>query len=762
MATMDDDYFRAIIASEIQNAVGFLGGELSEQRRQAMEFYYSEPFGNEREGRSQVVLSDVLDTIEWTMPSLMRIFFGGSKVVKFEPEGPEDEEEAEAKTEYVNYVFRRDNPGFELAYMWMKDALLQKNGILKVWWDDVKETRVKHMQGVFPDDMEKLLNDPEIEIMEQEEVIDPSIQALLADMGADQVIPVWNIKLRHTTTKGKIEMCTIPPEEFLISRRARSMNDAIFMAHRVRRTVGELIEQGFDADVVYGLGDAGESDYNSERRAREDYDEEYYDFSGHSQDPSMREVWVYECYIKIDFDQDGIAELRKVTAAGDSMYEMLENEEVDNHPFHSITPIPVPHKFYGLSMADLVADLQKIRSTVFRQLMDNMYNINNNRVAISSKVNIEDQLTNRAGGIVRVATNLPDVAGHFAPIRTEPIIQHVAPVMDILRDERESRTGVTRYNQGLDSATLNDTATGISKIMSAANQRIELIARIFAETGFTTMARSICDLLVEHQDRERMVRLRGKWVPIDPRSWRASLNTTVDVGLGYDNKEQEALFMQTIMSVQATMMQAQGGFEGPMVNRENLYKAAEKLSNAMGFPHAENYFMNPDTPAAKKAVEQLMMRKDPEVEKNEAEAKKDQAELALKDKKIEYDHDVAQQKLEIDAAKVGISEDQVQLSHAAAMDGNAASRETAQTAAGARVNGDGSVGAKPNGAAGPAAPDPFAAALEVMGEGMSQMAKAIEQLGLMVAMNSGPKQVVRDAAGVIQGLETLPPNATIQ
>lgn len=752
MATMDEDYFRAIVASEIQNAVGFLGGELSEQRRQAMEFYYGEPFGNEREGRSQVVLSDVLDTIEWTMPSLMRIFFGGSKVVKFEPEGPEDEEEAKAKTEYVNYVFRRDNPGFELAYMWMKDALLQKNGILKVWWEDKKESHTEHFEGLFPDDMEKLLKDPEIEILEQEESVDPGIQALLADMGADQIIPVWRVKLRVTKTKGKIEMCTIPPEEFLISRRSRSMSDAIFMAHRVRRTVGELIEQGFDPDTVYGLGDAGESDYNSERRAREDYDEEYYDFAGHSQDPSMREVWVYECYIKIDYDQDGIAELRKVTAAGDSMYEILENEESDDHPFHSITPIPIPHKFYGLSMADLVADLQKIRSTVFRQLLDNMYHINNARVAISTKVNLEDQLTNRVGGVVRVATQNPDVAGHFAPVTTEPIIHHVAPVMDILRDERESRTGVTRYNQGLDAQTLNDTATGISKIMAAANQRIELIARIFAETGWTTMSRAVCTLLVQHQDRERMVQLRGEWVPIDPRHWRHNLNTTVDVGLGYDNKEQEALFMQTIMQVQATMMQAQGGFEGPMVNRENLYKAAEKLSNAMGFPHAEHYFMDPDTPEAKKAVEALMMRKDPEAEKNEAEARNDQAELALKDKKIEYDHDEAQQKLEIEAAKVGIDEDQVQLTHAAAMDGHAASRETAHTSADARVNADGSVGESQA-----PTPDPIAEAMESIAEGQKAIAQALGQLAPAIASLAAPRDIIRDDAGVITGSRTAGP-----
>lgn len=475
----------------------------------------------------------------------------------------------------------------------------------------------------------------------------------------------------------------------------------------------------------------------------------------------MREVWIYECYIKIDYDQDGIAELRKVTAAGDSMYEILENEDHDHHPFHSITPIPVPHKFYGLSMADLVADLQKIRSTVFRQLMDNMYLVNNGRTAVSTKVNVEDWLTNRPGQMVRVATSGPDVAGHFSPIITEPIIQHVAPVMDILRDERESRTGVTRYNQGLDAHTLNDTATGISKIMAAANQRIELIARIFAETGFTTMARSICTLLVTHQDRERMVLLRDEWVPIDPRHWRHNLNTTVDVGLGYDNKEQEALFMQTIMEVQATMMQAQGGFEGPMVNRENLYKAAEKLSNAMGFPHAENYFMDPDTPAAKEALEKMMMRKDPEAMKVEAEAKKDQAELALKDKKIEYDHDEAQQKIEIEAAKVGISEDQVQLTHAASMDSNEVSRETAQ----ARVNPDGSVGEDASQAPTEA---PIAEALESIAEGQESIAEgqkaiaqALGQLAPAIASLAAPRDIIRDDAGVITGSRTTAgsPNA---
>lgn len=758
MAVMDDEYFRAVLSAEIESSAGFLGGELSDQRSQAMDYYYSKPFGNERDGKSQIVLSDVLDTVEWAMPSLMRTFFGGSKVVKFNATDPSDEDEAEAKTEYVNYVFRHDNPGFELAYMWMKDALLQKNGILKVWWEEDDDVSFEHYQGLFPNQLEDLLDDPEVEILEQEEVVDEAIQALLEEFfGADQAITVWNVKIKRTETRGRVMAETVPPEEFLISRNARGIRDAIFMAHRVRRTCGELIEMGYDPDLVYSLPDAGEDDYTQERRTRESYTSEYFNLGGAAhRDPSMREVWVFECYIKLDYDQDGIAELRKVVAAGEQQYVILENEDCDAHPFHSITPIPIPHTFYGLSLADLVADLQLIRSTVMRQLMDNIYLINNGRMAVSKQVNVEDALTNRAGGLVRVATTGPDVAGHFHPFETVPIVQHIAPVMDILRDEREARTGITRYNQGLDADTLNDTATGISKVMAAANQRIELIARVFAETGFTTMAKGICELLIKHQDRPRMVKLREKWTEIDPRTWRSNMNTSVDVGLGYDNKEQEALFMKSIMEVQAQMVAAQKGLEGPMVNRENIYKAAAKLSNAMGFPHAEHYFMDPTTPEAQQAAQRMLMAKDPETVKNEQEYQVKQGELMLKDKEIEYDYSIDLGELEVKAAQVGLQEDVAQMDHKAAMEGHQVSRDTA----GMRANGSGNGVARP--ANGKAPPDPLAEALQGIAEAMTALARGMSEQAAAMALALGPKEVIRDSKGVIQGVQPVAGPGTIQ
>ena len=643
---VDKDRLRAIISSEITHAMGFLGGELSEQRRTAWEYYYGEPFGNEIEGRSQVVLTDVFDTVEWVMPALMKIFAGGDEVVRFDAVGPEDAELAQQQTEYVNHIFQKDNEGFMILYEWFKDALIAKNGTLKVYWDDSDVTDRETYTGISEDELALLLDEEGAELVEQREYQQAGTFPVApgAEVAPEVMETVYDVTILRTHPNNKVKIHVMPPEEFLISRRATDIESASFTGHRVRKTVSELIQMGFDKEQVMRLqaGGAGEGEYNEERIARFDIDDEFPDV-GHSIDSSMREVWIIECYLKVDYDGDGIAELRKVTVGGDANHEIMDNQPADEIPFVSLTPIKIPHKFFGWSVADMVGDLQLIRSTILRQLLDNMYGVNNNRFAVmEGEVEMDDLLTNRPSGIVR--TNRPP-GEVLMPIQTPTLGQFAYPLLEFTEQIRETRTGVTRYSQGLDPNALNKTATGISILTNKADERIEMIARTFAETGVKDLFRKINRIVVNNQDEERTIRLRNEWVPIDPRSWNTNMDLTVNVGIGMGNKEQKAQAIGGILGVQRQAIEFQGGAQGPLVTLDNLYNAFEELSIAAGYKNADKFFTDPQ------GAPQQQKPPSPEAQKAQAEMQKMQAEMQMKQQEMQAQMQADQQKTQLEMAK---------------------------------------------------------------------------------------------------------------
>ena len=360
MALSDDRELLAKINVEIHDALGYYNDDLAEQRELAQEYYYALPFGNEVDGRSQYVDSTVQDTIEWIKPSLMRVFASGDEMVKFTPHGPEDVQAAEQATDYVNYVFTKDNTGWEILYSWFHDALLQKNGIVKVWWDEYPEIQREEYRGLTDMEFEVLTANKDVEVIEHEEYYDE--------------VTYHDVVIHRQDYNGKVKIENVPPEEFLISREAKGIHDARFVCHRVKKTLSELREMYPDQD--FGIEDLGGGDDmidpNAERLARFSFDESQATFSGYglenNTEEALREYWLYESFIKTDYNEDGIAELRKVCSVGSYVFS---NEEIDKAPFVSITPLKIPHKFYGLSVADLVMDLQLIKSTLMRNLMDN-------------------------------------------------------------------------------------------------------------------------------------------------------------------------------------------------------------------------------------------------------------------------------------------------------------------------------------------------------------------------------------------------------
>ena len=628
---LTDDELITRIRGEITDSLGYMGDTISQQREQAMEYYYGLPFGNEVEGRSQFVDSTVQDTIEWIKPSLMRVFASGDEMVKFNPHGPEDVKMSEQATDYVNYVFTKDNPGWEILYSWFTDALLSKNGIVKVWWDEYDEEQREEYRGLEEMEMTALITQEGVEVIEHTEYI-------------EYEKPMHDVVIKRSQYNGKIKIENVPPSEFLISREAKSIPEARFVCHRVKKTLSELREMYPDKNLDHedlGAGEEDELSFSSERLERYAFDKSatYWEGWGDpvANEEGLRTYWLHESFLKTDFDGDGITELRKVCSVGSTI---LENDEIDNIPFVSITPVKIPHKFFGLSMADLVMDLQLMKSTLMRNLMDNMYNQNFVRYAVlEGQANLDDLLTQRPGGVVRVKS--PNAV---MPLTTPPLEPYSFQMLEYLDGVRESRAGVSKMSQGLNenALTSHTTATAVNAVMTAAQSRVELIARNFAETGVKDLMIRIYELLYKNQDKERMVMLRNEWVPVRPDVWNDKSDCTVSVALGQGNKDQQMMHLSQMLQFAGEAMK--GGL--PIVTVQNMYNLGSSLVKAMGFQNVNDFLTDPSQIPPKPPEpdpKQQEMQMEAQIKQKELEIKA--AEVQLKAAKIQQEY----QKLAVDS-----------------------------------------------------------------------------------------------------------------
>ena len=621
------------IRSEVTGSLGYMGDTISQQREQAMSYYYGLPFGNEIDGRSQYVDSTVQDTIEWIKPSLMRVFASGDEMVKFNPHGPEDVEMAKQATDYVNYVFTKDNPGWEIMYSWFTDALLSKNGIVKVWWEEYEEDEREEYHNLDEISLISLISDDGVEVVEHTEITD-----------GDQ--PYHDLVIKRKSYDGRIKIENVPPSEFLISRESKNLQDARFVCHRVLKTLSELREmypdENLEAEELGGGDDM--TNFSAERLERYKFDEsaqywEGWGDAGFNEEEGLRTYWLYESFLKTDYDDDGITELRKICSVGN---KILQNDAIDKIPFVSITPVKIPHKFFGLSVADLVMDLQLMKSTLMRNLMDNMYNQNFGRYAVlEGQANLDDLLTQRPGGVVRVKS--PQAV---TPLATPALEPYSFQMLEYLDGVREARAGVSKMSQGLDenALTSHTTATAVNAVMGAAQSRVELIARNFAETGVKDLMICIYELLHKNQDKKRMIMLRNEWIPVRPDVWRDKFDCTVSVALGSGNKDQQMMHLSQMLQFAGEAMK--GGL--PIVSVQNMYNLGASLVKAMGFQNVSDYLTDPsqmpqqqeEGPSPEEQAKLL------EAQVKQEELKIKAAEVQIKAQKLQQE----QQKLQIDTS----------------------------------------------------------------------------------------------------------------
>lgn len=552
MPEMTEDQFRSVIDAEVSQAAAWSSSVIAEDRERNLKYYHGAPLGNEVDGRSQVVSWDVFEVVESALPSMIEPFFAGDSIGEFEPVGQEDEAYAEQATDYVNYLLKKKNDGFLLFNTWVKDGLLSKVGVVRVWWDATQKTKRETYTGLTEEQLVMLDQDSNVEIVSNTEYPDPDDEKARAQaaeqvamMPPEQAAQVQQMlaqppRMLHDVEVivncGPVGLCVdnVPPETFLISKKAKRQKDATILGELRKYTRSDLVEMGFDRDRVANLSDYDASAVNSDLMLERDEDRVAADED--PGDPALQEVSLFFGFVRVDYDGDGVAEWRRVFMGGN---DVLENEMVEDHEYCLWSPIILPHRVIGMAYADPLVEIQNLKTALTRQYLDSLYLANNPRTyAVDGQVNLDDLLSSRIGGVVRVKA--PQMVG---PLQTTLVANESLQGIQLADTMRENRLGVTKYNQGLDAESLNKTATGVTKIMTAAEKRLLMTLRVFAETGVKDLFKKVLKLVCSYQDKPATVRMRNKWVEYDPRTWSSEMDVSISVGLGTGDKTETLMLL---------------------------------------------------------------------------------------------------------------------------------------------------------------------------------------------------------------------------
>lgn len=642
--TMDDIELQSIVGKEIDDAIDYVDNWVSPIRSQATKYYRGEPFGDEEEGRSQVVSMDVRDTVQAIMPSLMRIFHGTDKTVEFVPQGAEDVDQAKLATDYVNYIVNRDNNGFLVTHAAFQDALVRKVGIIKAYWDDKTEYETHNYTGLSDQELAVLMADENAQVDVLETLIEGEPQ--IDEMGQMMMPPQrHSAQVTYSRPDGRVRIEALPPEEFLISREAKSVADSDFTAHRRIVTVSELVQMGYDPDDFVNVGSVyDDMEMNVERTTRNPALSHEMD---QRDDDAMRKVLYVETYIRVDYDMDGIAELRKICTVGDSN-KILMNEPVDQAPFCTFCPDPEAHDFFGMSVADSVMDIQRIKSSVMRNTLDSLSMSIHPRLAVTEgMVSIEDAMNTEVGAIIRQRA-----PGNVQSLSMPFVGREAFPVLQYLDEIKESRTGISKASQGLDAAALQSTtAAAVNATVTQSQQRIELIARIFAETGMRDLYKMILRLISKHQDKPRMVRFNQDFQAIDPRVWDTSMDVSVNVALGKGTDTERMNILMQLGQIQKEAMTAFGP-NNPLTDLSKLSNTMREYAKLAGYKDPSKFFNDPATyqappepPKGPDINEQLIAVQIQEIQAN---IQKKAAELQVEEKRIALEDDRKRDELDAD------------------------------------------------------------------------------------------------------------------
>jgi hypothetical protein len=646
---MDEATLQAKLRSAIESATGGLDTADATNREKALDYYQGKKFGNEVDGESKFVSTDVHDTVLTILPDLVGPFVTSDDAVGYEPIGEEDIENAGQATAYVNFKLR--NIIFLLLHDWFKDALLQRNGYVKAWYDDTPRKVTERWKGLDEREFNDLVLKDDFEVKEYTARPDPNAPMMpvmsMTPMGPMPMMPpvtmLHDVVGERTSIDG-ITAMNIPPEEFFIDRRARSIKLATICGHMTVKTESELIEMGYDKAVLKDIPSYDDLNTSTTRTARDD-DVGDIGTQGDETGPN-RSIAYYESYYRVDYDGDGIAELRQICSAGPAK-TILHNEEWDSDraPIFDLTPDRIPHRFVGMSLAEILFDIQIIKSEITRQWLNNIYQVNNARTAGNTNVDQDSLLNKRIGGHVFIAGQ-NDPRASLMELTTPSIAAHIAPMVEHLDRVSEERTGVSKNAQAIASDALHETAGGLELLTGRLDNRVQMIARIFSEMGVKPFYGYLLELATKHQDKEEIIRLRGKFVPMNPSTWNPKMDVRVNIGLGHGTKEQQIFATQSILGLQEKLMVSLGA-SNPLVTLTHVRNAAAKNIEAIGFPMVDKFIADP----TEEEIAQFIQQKS-QAQPNplaEAEMVKAQGEMAKEQMKVEAANQQAAAKLALES-----------------------------------------------------------------------------------------------------------------
>lgn len=623
---MSEEEFRYIVSQAIDDAQTYIDSYLAPERERAMAYYLAEPFGNEEDGRSQVIMTEVRDTVLSMLPSLLRIFTGGDKVLEFVPKSAEDVAGAEQATDLINYIFMQENNGFRILHDAMKDALILKTGILTWYKVDDESVEYYSYSGLSQPEAAMIMNDPDVEVdsyMEETDLV-TGIQKI-------------SLSIRRIKTTPRYVVECVPPEQFLIDNEATGLEDAIYIARRKLATISELVAMGYDRDIIEMNAGTGGFEMNGEVITRNPADQSFFGITN-TTDETTDKVFYVESYIRVDKDGDGIAELHKVCTVGNGTY-ILHDEVVQHAPFAILEPDPTPHTIFGKSIADQTMDLQLIKSSIMRNTLDSLVqSIHPRTLVVEGQVNMDDVLNNETGGIIRARN-----PGAVVPFSTPFVGQAALGVMAYLDEIKTQRTGISRASQGLDADVLQSTTrAAVQAQLSSSQERIEMIARLFAD-GLKQCFQGLLKLVIQHQDKAKIIRLRNQFVPIDPRGWDSSMDMIVNIALGRGSDEQKMGFLMQIMGLQQQAIQAYGP-NNPLVDLAQFRNTLAQMTSLAGFQDATQFWkeINPqEVQAFMQQMAQGQNKPDPAQIIAQVEAEKIKADIIINAAKQELERQKA-------------------------------------------------------------------------------------------------------------------------
>ncbi|MQV46541.1 portal protein [Sinorhizobium medicae] len=623
MAAMSTQQVAAQVSQLVKDCENYRD-ELSVDRIKAMEYYDGVMKDTPADAnRSKVVSRDVRSAIKKVLPSVIRTILGNDKVVEYQPVNEGDEAAAEQATDYVNFVVFPESDGYDAVQDAAHDALKLRNGIIRWWYDKKRKVQVSKHTGLDEQALVQLVADDDVEVLEQE-----AYEEQIDTPQGPQPVTLYNVKIRRVSEYGCAKLAAVPLEEFLIHPDAISIDDSPITGMKTRLRRSDLVEMGYDREKVDSFPASG-SDIEEEEeeftRRRDAFDE------NDSIVKALQEVDYYELYVKIDADDDGIAELRRMVFAGGlAEVNLLEDEEWDEVPFADLITERRPHQREGNSVTDDMAEIQRVKTVLMRQTLDNLYWQNNQQPIVQEGTiaNPEAVLNPKFGQPIRVNQGI-DVRGAIGYNTVPFVAEQSFGMLSYLDQEATDRTGISDASSGMaPDALQNMTAKASAMIEAAGVGQTELMVRTFAQ-GLRRVFQGLLRLVIKHQDKPRTVRLRNQWVTFDPRQWNAEMDVTVNTGLGAGTRERDMMMMQVVGQQQEKLLAAYGPVNNPYVSAENIWNSVSRGVEAAGLRTPDLYFTKP-TPEQIDQLQKAQANKpDPEMEKVKIKAQADQQKAQL-------------------------------------------------------------------------------------------------------------------------------------